>query len=161
MTFACFFDKFDSPNLQNNSADMPDCVFCDIASRKRPAEILFENDDAICILDINPIHYGHSLVIPKRHCRDFLDVPSGTLGGVMEAARTVARALVQSLNLEGYNIFTNNGAIAGQSVFHFHLHITPRYKNDNITFVLTLKQYHNGEMAEYAHRIRKNLGTPD
>src|SRR3990167_3507381 len=117
---------------------MPDCVFCDIASRKRPAEILFENDDAICILDINPIHYGHSLVIPKRHCRDFLDVPSGTLGGVMEAARTVARALVQSLNLEGYNIFTNNGAIAGQSVFHFHLHITPRYKNDNITFVLTL-----------------------
>jgi len=140
---------------------MPDCVFCDIASRKRPAEILFENDDAICILDINPIHYGHSLVIPKRHCRDFLDVPSGTLGGVMEAARTVARALVQSLNLEGYNIFTNNGAIAGQSVFHFHLHITPRYKNDNITFVLTLKQYHNGEMAEYAHRIRKNLGTPD
>ena len=140
---------------------MPDCVFCDIASRKRHAEILFENDDAICILDINPIHYGHSLVIPKRHCRDFLDVPSGTLGGVIEAARTVARALVQSLNLEGYNIFTNNGAIAGQSVFHFHLHITPRYKNDNITFVLTLKQYHNGEMAEYAHRIRKNLGTPD
>lgn len=135
----------------------PNCIFCDIVSRITPAEILFENEDALCILDINPIHYGHSLVIPKSHCRDFLDLPSSSFAGVLQAVHTVARAIVGSLDLEGFNIFSNNGRIAGQSVFHFHFHITPRYEDDNIKFVLELKQYRNGAMAEYAHKIRSAI----
>lgn len=136
---------------------MTDCVFCNIITRKLPAEILYENDDALCILDINPIHYGHSLVIPKRHCRDFLELAPESFPGMMEAMQVVSNALVRSLDLEGYNIFTNNGAIAGQSVFHFHIHITPRYKDDDIRFVLQLKQYPAGEISNYAKRIRSQL----
>jgi histidine triad (HIT) family protein len=73
----------------------------------------------------------------------------------MEATQRVSRAMVESLRLEGFNIFSNNGAIAGQSVFHFHWHVTPRYRDDNIRFELTLKQYSEGQMATYGHRIRE------
>ncbi len=136
---------------------MEECVFCNIVARKTPAEVLFENEDAVCILDINPIHYGHSLVIPKRHCADFLALPAETFQGILTAAHATARATVRGLQLEGFNIFSNNGKIAGQSVFHFHLHITPRFKDDDIRFVLKLKKYKNGEMAEYADRIRRHF----
>lgn len=135
------------------------CVFCDIINGVTPAEILFENEDAVSILDINPIHYGHSLVIPKLHCRNFLDLPSSSFLGILQAVHTVSHAMVKSLNLEGFNIFSNNGRIAGQSVFHFHFHITPRYEDDNIKFVLTLKKYRNGGMAEYARKIRSAITT--
>lgn len=136
---------------------MTDCVFCNIIARKLPAEILYENDDALCILDINPIHYGHSLIIPKQHCRDFLELAPESFNGMMSAMQAVSKAMVQSFQLEGYNIFTNNGAIAGQSVFHFHIHITPRYQNDNIRFVLELKRYADGELHNTANRIRSCL----
>lgn len=138
----------------------PNCIFCSIIARTTPAEILFENEDALCILDINPIHYGHSLVIPKLHCRDFLDLPPASFDGILSAVHTVARATVKSLSLDGFNIFSNNGKIAGQSVFHFHFHITPRYENDNIKFVLELKRYENGAMAEYAEKIRAAIAVP-
>lgn len=136
------------------------CVFCRIVARKTPAEILFENEDALCILDINPIHYGHSLVLPKKHCPDFLALPPETFSNILRATQIVARATVRSLGLEGFNIFSNNGKIAGQSVFHFHLHITPRFKDDNIKFVLKLKEYQNGEMPEYAQMIRRHIELP-
>ena len=107
-----------------------DCIFCKIIQRTIYAEVLYENDRVISILDINPIHFGHALVIPKRHCIDFLSIPEADLHDVLHATQIVARAIVSSLNLEGYNIFSNNGRIAGQSVFHFHMHITPRYPDD-------------------------------
>jgi histidine triad (HIT) family protein len=135
---------------------MDDCIFCLIAQKKIPAEILYEDDHVLSILDINPIHYGHSLVIPKTHCKEFIDLPESCYASVLRAARVVTTALVKGLSLEGYNLFTNNGRIAGQSVFHFHLHITPRYPDDNIRFVLELKKYGDGEMARTAELIRKH-----
>jgi histidine triad (HIT) family protein len=134
---------------------MTDCIFCKIVAGEIPAEKLYENDYAIAVLDINPIHFGHALIIPKQHCNDFLDLPDDTYHSILQAARIVTEALVQSLKLEGYNLFSNNGTIAGQSVFHFHLHITPRYHNDNIRFVLNLKKYSDGEMNHYGAMIRK------
>ena len=139
---------------------MTDCIFCQIISGKIPAEKLYENDHALAVLDINPIHFGHALILPKHHCRDFLDLPEEAYYSILQAAKIVAKALVKSLELEGYNIFSNNGTIAGQSVFHFHLHVTPRYRNDNIKFVLNLKRYSDGEMKEYGTRIRKFINTP-
>jgi histidine triad (HIT) family protein len=134
-----------------------DCVFCKIIRRELPAEILLENEKVISILDINPIHYGHALVIPKAHCRDFLSIPENDLHDVLHATQIVARAIVGSLGLEGFNIFSNNGRIAGQSVFHFHMHITPRYRNDNIRFVLELKSYAQGALVEYGQKIREHI----
>ncbi|MGD0590264.1 MAG: HIT family protein [Bacteroidota bacterium] len=139
---------------------MTDCIFCKIISGKIPAEILYENDHVISLLDINPIHFGHALILPKLHCRDFLDLPSEAYYSILQAAKIVTNALVQSLNLEGYNIFSNNGQIAGQSVFHFHLHVTPRYPDDNIRFVLKLKGYPDGELKRYGAMIRQHIQQP-
>ena len=134
-----------------------ECIFCKIVERKLFAEILYENDKVISILDINPIHYGHALVIPKTHCLDFLSIPEDDLHDVLHATQIVARAIVSGLHLDGFNIFSNNGKIAGQSVFHFHMHITPRYPDDNIKFVLQLKTYQDGVLAEYGETIRKQI----
>jgi histidine triad (HIT) family protein len=136
---------------------MSNCVFCRIVAGEVPAEVLFANDYVVTILDINPIHYGHALVIPRKHVRGFLELEPDCYAPLLDAAKTVSAALVDALNLEGYNLFSNNGRIAGQSVFHFHLHITPRYENDDIRFVLKLKKYNDGEMKQYADRIRQNI----
>ncbi|MEK7818509.1 MAG: HIT family protein [Bacteroidota bacterium] len=133
------------------------CIFCKIINREIPSEILFENEQALSILDINPIHYGHALIIPKRHSKNFLDVHKDDLQGIMEATHTVANALVKELNLEAFNFFSNNGEIAGQSVFHFHIHVTPRYADDNIKFVLQLKKYEGDLQKEFAKRIRTSI----
>ena len=139
---------------------MTDCVFCKIISKEIPAEVLYENDHVIAVLDINPIHFGHALIVPKRHCKDFLDLPEETYHSILQAGKIVTQALVQSLNLEGYNLFSNNGTIAGQSVFHFHLHITPRYRDDNIRFVLNLKKYSDGDIKRYGTMIRNFIESP-
>lgn len=135
------------------------CIFCDIITRTLPAETLFESEKVISILDINPIHHGHALVIPKVHCTDFLSVPEEDLHEVLRVTQIVARALVDALRLDGFNIFSNNGRIAGQSVFHFHMHVTPRYPDDDIRFVLKLKSYPAGAMADVARRIREHIPT--
>ncbi len=136
---------------------MSDCVFCRIVAGSTPSEILFENERVVTILDTNPIHFGHALVIPRVHYRDFLDVEPQCYPSLLDAARIVSEALVEGLHLEGFNLFSNNGRIAGQSIFHFHLHITPRYQNDDIRFVLKLKKYNNGEMKQYADLIRTHI----
>jgi histidine triad (HIT) family protein len=137
-----------------------DCIFCKISSKEIPAEVLYEDEHVIAVLDINPIHYGHALIIPKQHCNGFLDLPDAIYHSILQGAKIVTQALVESLKLEGYNLFSNNGTIAGQSVFHFHLHITPRYRDDNIRFVLNLKKYSDGEMKEYGTMIRKFIKPP-
>ncbi|MBI5463845.1 MAG: HIT domain-containing protein [Ignavibacteriales bacterium] len=138
---------------------MSDCLFCRILAKELPAEILYENEHAVAVLDINPIHFGHALIVPRAHCKDFLELPKESFHNILDAAQIVAKALVQSFHLQGYNLFTNNGRIAGQSVFHFHLHITPRYANDNIQFVLKLKQYPDGELHRTAALIKQNITT--
>ena len=136
---------------------MDDCIFCRIIAKNIPAEILFEDDHVVAILDINPIHFGHSLVIPKIHCKDFLELPETTYRSVLHAAKLIAHALVTTQKLDGYNLFSNNGRIAGQSVFHFHMHVTPRYCDDNIRFVLNLKNYPDGELHRYGEIIRAEI----
>lgn len=136
-----------------------DCVFCRIVRGELPAEIVYADEDVLGILDINPIHYGHALVIPRRHYEEFLDVPTTEFQGLFSAARRITAALVESLDLEGYNVFSNNGRVAGQSVFHFHLHVVPRFRNDNIRLVHELRSYDRGEMAVWGERIRTALAA--
>lgn len=132
-------------------------IFSKIINREIPAEILYETENVIAIIDIMPIHYGHTLVIPKKEYKNFLEVPESELGELMMVAQKVAQSLVKTFNLDGFNVFSNNGEVAGQSVFHFHIHVTPRYPNDNISFNLTLKKYAEGQMKEVADNIRKNI----
>lgn len=136
-----------------------ECNFCRIIRGEAPAEVLYRCDEAIAILDIRPIHFGHILVIPARHCDDFLAIPDDLLAGLMSALKTVTAGLVSAIRPDGFNIFSNNGAAAGQSVFHFHFHVTPRYAGDDIRFVLTLKRYGDGQMSEYGEKIRKAIAA--
>ncbi|MEW6061098.1 MAG: HIT family protein [Bacteroidota bacterium] len=133
-------------------------IFTKIINREIPAEILFENERIISIIDIMPIHYGHALIIPKKEYPTFLDVPESELGELMVVTQKVARAIVQALNLEGFNFFANNGEVAGQSIFHFHIHVTPRYKGDGISFHRNLKKYDSPQaMKDIADKIRANI----
>lgn len=136
---------------------MPECLFCDIVARSVPAEVLYEDTHSIAILDINPIHYGHSLVIPRIHCKDFLELPEESYHSLLGTARIVTQAIIKILKPDGYNLFSNNGQTAGQSVFHFHLHITPRYRDDNIRFVLRLKNYSDGDLHRYGELLRSSI----
>jgi histidine triad (HIT) family protein len=138
---------------------MAPCAFCSIIRGESPAEILFRNDCAIAILDIRPIHPGHVLVIPLRHAENFLDVPPGDFGGLFGALSAVTRGMVDALRPPGFNVFSNNGTAAGQSVFHFHFHVTPRYHDDNIRFILELQSYKSNEMSEYGRKIREAIAA--
>lgn len=135
------------------------CAFCKIIRGESAAHVLYRNAHAIAILDINPIHYGHVLVIPTTHSATYIDVPEAELADLALATKIVSGAIVDALRPPGFNIFSNNGKAAGQSVFHFHFHVTPRYDDDNIQFILKLKKYSGEEMTEYADRIRRAVGS--
>jgi histidine triad (HIT) family protein len=136
---------------------MTGCIFCDIIRGDAGAEILYRGDQVVSILDINPIHFGHVLIIPRTHAETFVEVPESELLELIQIVQLVSRAIVGAFRPPGFNIFSNNGKAAGQSIFHFHFHVTPRYEDDNIRFILQLKKYSAPEMAEYAERIRKQI----
>jgi len=131
-----------------------DCIFCDIIEKKESAEILYENERIISFLDIRPVNYGHTLVIPKTHYENFLSVPQQDLAALIEATQMLSSAIVKSLAPDGFNIVVNNGIAAGQSIFHFHFHIIPRFQSDDFKFRPNLKTYGDGTMKEFAEKIR-------
>lgn len=133
------------------------CVFCDIINKKSQAEILFEDKEVISILDINPMNYGHALVFPKAHYEDFLSLPNEYIQHLFSTAQIISNGIMDALKPDGFNVILNNGRAAGQSVFHFHLHIIPRYFSDDHRFRLNLKKYKDGEMKEYAQKIRSSI----
>ncbi len=136
---------------------MKNCEFCRIIGGESSAETLYANRHSVAILDINPIHFGHVLVIPRTHSETFLDVPEEELHDLILATKVVSQAIVDLLKPQGFNIFSNNGKAAGQSVLHVHFHVTPRYDHDNIQFVLKLKKYTAGEMTDYGERMRRQI----
>jgi histidine triad (HIT) family protein len=133
------------------------CIFCDIVSHKSHAEVLYDNENVLSFLDINPVNFGHTLVITKKHYEDFLSVPKEELDSVIRAVQSISNVIQSKLNCDGFNIVINNGIAAGQTVRHFHFHIIPRYHNDDFRFKLNLKKYSDNLMKEYADKIRTEL----
>ena len=109
---------------------MDDCLFCKIIKGDIPATKVYEDKQCLAFLDINPINKGHTLVIPKQHCKDIYDVPEETLKSVSIAAKKVSIAVKKAMGCDGVNIGMNNGASAGQVIFHMHFHVMPRFEND-------------------------------
>jgi histidine triad (HIT) family protein len=107
-----------------------DCVFCAIASREIPADILAENETCISFLDAQPLASGHVLVIPKSHAVDILSAPAETVGDLMKLTKRVVAALNTVLQPDGFTIGINHGRAAGQAVPHLHLHAVPRFAGD-------------------------------
>ena len=133
------------------------CIFCNIVEHKAHSEILYESENVLSFLDINPVNFGHTLVITKKHYGDFISVPKNELAHVIKAVQTIAGVIKTKLNCDGFNIVINNGIAAGQTVKHFHFHIIPRFHNDDFRFKLNLKKYSDNLMKEYADKIRAEL----
>ncbi len=136
---------------------MIDCVFCKIANRESPAEIILETEKVISFLDINPINYGHILVIPKDHFEQFHQIPEEASKELIIVLSKLSKAVLNAFNPHGYNIFTNNGRFAGQAIMHCHFHIVPRYFNDGFKFRPKPKFYKENEIQLYGKIIRENL----
>ena len=109
-----------------------DCIFCKLANGVIPTNSLYEDDVVKVIFDAGPASLGHVLILPKEHFDNVYSLDDDTAAHIFQVAVKVAKALKEGLNLEGLNIVQNNGEIAGQTVFHFHMHIIPRYKGDTV-----------------------------
>jgi len=106
-------------------------IFSRIAQGEIPAAKIYEDDQTLAFLDINPATRGHALVICKEEHPDLLSVPPDLLAAVAQTTQKVARAVTEALKPDGYNVMQNNGSAAGQEVFHYHVHIVPRWEGDN------------------------------
>jgi histidine triad (HIT) family protein len=111
---------------------MADCVFCAIVDGRAPARVVHEDERTLAFLDIAPITRGHTLVIPKRHCRDLLDIRTEDMVAAGLTARDVSRRAVAVLGADGVNLLQATGEAALQTVFHFHIHVLPRFVDDAV-----------------------------
>lgn len=108
------------------------CIFCKIANGEIPAATIYEDDDFRVILDLGPASKGHALVLPKEHAANLFELPDELTAKALVVAKKVGRQLFDGLGCDGFNIVQNNGEAAGQTVFHFHMHLIPRYKDDTV-----------------------------
>jgi histidine triad (HIT) family protein len=107
-----------------------DCIFCAIAAGEAPATIVAEDDQTVAFMDIAPATRGHLLVIPKRHSVDLLSIPEDDLEATVTAAKAMAQRVKDKLGADGVNLLNSCGRAAWQTVFHFHVHVIPRYADD-------------------------------
>ncbi|MCI6788856.1 MAG: HIT family protein [Mollicutes bacterium] len=114
------------------------CVFCNIGLHLIPSNIIYEDDDILAFLDVNPATYGHTLIIPKKHYDNFLCCPKEVMHKIMDLAQRIGQVSIKELGAKGVNILTNCGEAAGQSVKHFHVHVIPRYEAKE-GFQITMK----------------------
>lgn len=114
------------------------CIFCKIIEGEIPSKTLYEDDDFKVIFDISPASRGHVIILPKYHAANIFELPEKVTADAFIMAKKIATVLKSVLNCDGVNILQNNGEAAGQTVFHLHIHVIPRYKDDNMG--LTWKQ---------------------
>lgn len=107
-----------------------DCLFCKIVKKEIPSEVIYENEEALSFLDVNPFALGHALVISKSHAENISGLRDEAVGPVFQAVKKVTGMLKKALGPEGFTIGINHGRISGQMVPHFHIHVIPRYPGD-------------------------------
>ena len=106
------------------------CIFCKIIPGEIPAHTIYEDEQFKVILDVAPATKGHALIIPKNHYANMYELPEDTAVEAIKLAKKMMQVMTDKLHCDGFNIIQNNGEIAGQTVFHFHMHLIPRYKDD-------------------------------
>ena len=107
-----------------------DCIFCKLANGVFPTNSIYEDEDFNVILDVGPATKGHALILPKEHYANLYELPEEKAVKVMILAKKLATKMTDRLGADGFNLVQNNGTCAGQTVFHFHFHLIPRYEND-------------------------------
>lgn len=134
-----------------------DCIFCKIAAGEIPSRKIYEDKDLIAIMDLSPTSKGHSLIIPKEHCTNIYDIDEDIAAKVMKTAKKLATKMTVALNCDGFNLLQNNGETAGQTMFHFHMHLIPRYKDaDNNMLKFTSVSFSDEEMDAIRDQIIKD-----
>ena len=132
-----------------------DCLFCGIVAGDVPAQIVASDDHTVAFMDINPATRGHALVVPREHSADLLDISDDDLERTMLAARRLTLRMQAALNPDGFNILNSCGHAAWQTIFHFHLHVIPRYDDDPLKLPWIPGGGDPDEIAAVADRIRK------
>ncbi len=135
---------------------MEECIFCAIAAKRLPADIVYEDEETLAFLDIHPVNPGHTLVIPKKHVSDLFEIGEADWLAQSGAARRVAHAIERALSPDGVNLMMNNRAPAGQVIFHAHMHVVPRFTGDGYS-LWQGESYPEGEKEKTAEAIRDAL----
>lgn len=132
------------------------CIFCKIVAGQVPCTKLYEDEDVLAFLDINPVTYGHTLVISKEHYSTFLSTPKAIMNKVMNVAQRIGQVQIEQLGAKGVNILINSYQAAGQVVPHFHVHVIPRYTAKD-GFRLEFKELKDVNLPKVAEEIKDNL----
>ena len=135
---------------------MSDCIFCKIANGEIPSATLYEDEDFRVILDLGPASKGHALILPKAHAANIYEISDDMAAKAMILAKKMATKMTEALKCDGFNIVQNNGEPAGQTVFHFHMHLIPRYKNakNNNILIWDHEEFTPEEMAEIRDSLK-------
>ena len=134
-----------------------DCIFCKLANGMIPTATVYEDDDFRAIMDAAPANKGHVIILPKEHADDVFSLPVETQAKLFPVAAKIAKAVKEELGCDGVNILQNNGTAAGQTVFHFHTHVIPRYNGDSVSVTWKQGEYADGEAAALAEKLAKRV----
>jgi histidine triad (HIT) family protein len=137
---------------------MSDCVFCKIVARQIPATVVHEDEHTLAFMDIGQVNPGHVLVAVKKHADNVFALDDAQAAAVFRAAARVSRAIRDAFSPQGLSIYQANGSVAGQTVFHFHLHLLPRHEGDGMELTWPVKNPAREKLVEYAEKIRAKLG---
>jgi histidine triad (HIT) family protein len=137
---------------------MDNCVFCRIAARQIPAAVVHEDEHTLAFMDIGQVNPGHVLVAVKTHAENIFVLDEAQAAAVFRSAAKLARAIRHAFEPHGLSVYQANGAAAGQTVLHFHIHLVPRYEGDGMALTWPVKNPPREKLAEYADKIRAKLG---
>ena len=132
-----------------------DCIFCKLASGEIPTTTLYEDEDFKVILDLSPASKGHAPIIPKEHYKNIYDLDETIAAKAMVLAKRMVIRLTEVLHCEGYNIVQNNNEVAGQTVFHFHMHLIPRYEGDKVGLGWKMGELTEQDKQEILEKLKK------
>jgi histidine triad (HIT) family protein len=139
-------------------ASDPDCLFCGIVAGEIPSETIDANQRTIAFMDINPATRGHALVVPREHSADLMEVGEYDLTATMLAAQRLSRRMMEVLGADGIDLINACGAAAWQTVFHFHIHVVPRYEDDPLKLPWVPEPGDSDEIAKVAEKLRGEDG---
>jgi histidine triad (HIT) family protein len=136
---------------------MSDCIFCRIVAKQIPATVVHEDEDTLAFMDIGQVNPGHVLVAAKAHADNLYELDDKQAAAVFRTAVRVARAVRSAFTPEGLSLYQANGKAAGQTVFHFHMHLVPRYADDGMNLSWPVKNPPREKLEENAAKIRRQL----
>lgn len=136
---------------------MVNCIFCKIANGEIPSATLYEDEQFRVILDLGPASRGHALILPKEHYVNLYEISEELAASAMVLAKRMAAVMTKALGCTGFNLVQNNGQSAGQTVFHFHVHLIPRYDDDKVKLGWKMGELTDADKEEILLKIKKEM----